>query len=120
MALADQPTPREFAVYTSSAGTKLLQAQLEHFNGRSDISDVYCHVQVNNDDAIRYGKSSHSVYTDALSSARFYTKHGFKKIGENPNYYKVEPRACVVLSKVSFGWTPCSFHSQDFPVCARR
>jgi len=64
-------------------GTKLLDYVLLYCSKRSDIEDVYLHVQVNNDQAIS-----------------FYKRFGFEIIDTIENYYKrIEPPDCYVLQK---------------------
>jgi N-alpha-acetyltransferase 50 len=47
------------------------------------LSEVYLHVQINNDDAIE-----------------FYNKFGFSKSGSIENYYKrITPASCFIVSK---------------------
>ena len=68
-----------------STGTKLLQEilRLAREEDEYDIACVYLHVQVSNDEALK-----------------FYQRHGFVVSGTIENYYKrVEPPHCYVLRR---------------------
>ena len=66
-------------------GSQLLQRILETVEGNSNISKISLHVQVSNEDAIRY-------YTG---------RYGFKKVVLIQNYYqRLEPPHCYLLEKV--------------------
>ncbi len=51
-------------------------------NDKTEIKEIFLHVQVNNDDALS-----------------FYAKQGFANVGLVPGYYKrIEPSDCYLLS----------------------
>ena len=65
------------------AGTKLLNHVLD-LSAKQNISEIYLHVQTNNEDAIT-----------------FYKKFGFEVTETIHNYYvNITPPDCYVLSKV--------------------
>lgn len=65
--------------------TKLLNAIIEQISKQADVSDIFLHVQINNDEALQ-----------------FYQKNGFSIIEMIPEYYKrIEPRQCYVLCKLT-------------------
>jgi ribosomal protein S18 acetylase RimI-like enzyme len=67
-------------------GTKLLQHIIEFVEKRSDISEIYLHVQTNNDDAMA-----------------LYKRHGFDVVATVENYYtRIQPPNAYRLSRKQF------------------
>ena len=61
-----------------------------------NLSDIYLHVQINNDDAVA-----------------FYERFGFSKAGTIENYYKrITPSSCFIVSK------PIGAHATASPTAA--
>ncbi|KAG2211688.1 acyl-CoA N-acyltransferase [Mucor mucedo] len=90
---ADESNPEKFKIYMMTLGvlepyrrlglgSRLLQHILEHAKLAKDISQVYLHVQTNNDQGVD-----------------FYKKHDFKIVSTEKDYYKhIEPRDAYLLS----------------------